>query len=86
MLCCTLTAMNFADGGFSNPDPVKPPFLAPMLHKGIGIWWFLLVIGVIALAISAYLYFSGRVRIDSRVPLGAAASTAIGALCMYMSY
>lgn len=78
--------MEIADGEIPDVKPVKPPFFGDLFHKGIGIWWVMVVAGAIVLAVSAYLYFSGRMKVNASVPTVSALVVAFGVFFIYMSY
>ena len=60
--------------------------VSDLFHKGIGLWWVMVVAGVIVLAVSTYLYFSSRMKVSGRVPVIAALVLAVGLFCICMSY
>ena len=66
--------------------PSKLPGLAALFHKGIGVWWVFVVVGVIVIVVSAYLHFSRRAAVDAGVPFVAGVVGVLGAFCIYMSY
>lgn len=78
--------MEVANGEIPDVKPVKPQFLTDLFHKWIGFWWVLVVAGVIVLAVSAYLYLSGRMKVDPKVPTAAGLVVAFAVFCIYMSY
>lgn len=78
--------MKLSEGEIPDVDPVPLPGVAELFHKGIGIWWVLLVGGVIVAAVGGYVYLSGRIRLDVRVPMTGVAMVVIGVLLIYISY
>lgn len=78
--------MNLSETVIPDVDPIKPPFIAELFHRGIGLWWGMVIVGAVVGAISAYLYFSGVMKVDGRLPGASAIVIAIGAVGIYLSY
>lgn len=78
--------MNLSESVIPDVDPIKPSFVAELFHRWIGLWWGLVIVGAIVAALSAYVYFSGVMKVDGRIPGASVIVIAIGAVGIYLSY
>lgn len=75
---------------FPNIEPVKPPFITDLFHKGVVLWWILLVAGVLALIGAAIDRITGahilRGKAHAFTVAGGIAALGFGVLFLVLSY
>lgn len=75
-----------------NIKPVEPPFVQPLFHHGIVVWWVLIVAGVVGLAAAVYAaasdapFLSADTNARTRIGTVSVGLILVGAVFVFLSY